>query len=213
MDAFDWAKVCKLVSNFLLHKLSEKYKRKNLALYRDNGLATFKNFNGPDSKKIKKYFCKLFIDHDIELTIQYKRKVVNFLEVTLNLEKSTYCPYLKDNNKVIHVNTESNRPLSIIKQLPKSIELRLSQLSANKEIFKNSVTPCNEALTKAGYKHQMRYQQNTRQNTTTNKIRKKNIIWFNPPYSANVVTKVGKHFLSLLDKHFPSHKTFHKIYT
>ena len=213
MDAFDWAKVCKLVSNFLLHKLSEKYKRKNLALYRDNGLATFKNFNGPDSKKIKKHFCKLFIDHDIELTIQYKRKVVNFLEVTLNLAKSTYCPYLKDNNKVIHVNTESNRPLSIIKQLPKSIELRLSQLSANKEIFKNSVTPCNEALTKAGYKHQMRYQQNTRQNTTTNKIRKKNIIWFNPPYSANVVTKVGKHFLSLLDKHFPSHKRFHKIYT
>ena len=27
------------------------------------------------------------------------------------------------------------------------------------EIFKNSVTPCNEALTKAGYKHQMKYQQ------------------------------------------------------
>ena len=98
---------------------------------------------------------------------------MNFLEVTFNLENSTYCRYLKDNNKVIDVNTESNHPLSITKQLPKSIELRLSQLSASKEIFKNSVTSCNEALTKAGYKHQMRYQQNTRQNTSTNKIRKK----------------------------------------
>ena len=65
MGAFDGAQVCKLVGNFLLHKLSEKYERKNLALYHDNGLAIFKNFNGPDSEKIKKHFCKLFIDHDL----------------------------------------------------------------------------------------------------------------------------------------------------
>ena len=65
----DGAEVCELVGNFLLHKLSEKYKRKNLALYRDDGLAIFKNANGPDPEKIKKHFCKLFIDHDLELTI------------------------------------------------------------------------------------------------------------------------------------------------
>ena len=65
----DGAEVCELVGNFLLHKLSEKYKRKNLALYRDDGLAIFKNGNGPDPEKIKKHFCKLFIDHDLELTI------------------------------------------------------------------------------------------------------------------------------------------------
>ena len=134
---------------------------------------------------------------NLELTIQCNREVVNFLDFTLNLENSTYRPYVKDNNKTIYVNTESNHPPSIIKQLPKSVELRLSKLSANKEICKNSVKPYNEALTKAGHKHNMRYQQNIRQNTTTNKNRKRNIIWFNPPYSANVVTKVGKHFLSL----------------
>ena len=58
----------------------------------------------------------------------------------------------------------------------------------------------------------MLYQQNIRQNTTTNKNRKRNIIWFNPLYSSNVVTKVGKHFLSLLDKHFPPYNKFHKIF-
>ena len=31
MGAFDEAEVCELVGNFLLPKLSEKYKRKNLA--------------------------------------------------------------------------------------------------------------------------------------------------------------------------------------
>ena len=65
---------------------------------------------------------------------------MNFLDVTLNLVNSTYHPYLKDNNKMIYVNTESNHLPSIIKQMPKSIELRLSQLLANEKIFKNSVT-------------------------------------------------------------------------
>ena len=58
----------------------------------------------------------------------------------------------------------------------------------------------------------MRYQKNIRQNTTTNKNWKRNIIWFNPTYRANVVTKVGKHFLPLLDKHFPPYNKFHQIF-
>ena len=58
----------------------------------------------------------------------------------------------------------------------------------------------------------MQYQQNTRQITTTNKDRERNIKWFNPPCSANVVTKVRKHFLFLLDKYFPPHKNAHKIF-
>ena len=70
----------------------------------------------------------------------------------------------------------------------------------------------NETRTKAGYKHQIRYQQNIRQNTTTNKKWKRNIIRFHPSYSANAVTKVGKHFLSLLDKQFPPVNKFHKIF-
>ena len=52
MGAFHGAEVCKLVGNLLLHKLSEKYERKNLALYCDDGLAIFKNVNWPDSEKI-----------------------------------------------------------------------------------------------------------------------------------------------------------------
>ena len=35
---------------------------------------------------------------------------------------------------------------------------------------------------------------------------------FNPPYSANIVTNFGKHFLSLLAKHFPPYNKFHRIF-
>ena len=55
MGAFDGAEVCEFVGNFLLHKLSEKYERKNLAVYHDDGLAIFKNVNGPDSKNLKTF--------------------------------------------------------------------------------------------------------------------------------------------------------------
>ena len=56
VGAFAGAEGCEMVSNFLLHKLSEKYKRKNLTLYHDDGLAIFKNVSGPTSKKVKKIF-------------------------------------------------------------------------------------------------------------------------------------------------------------
>ena len=67
----------------------------------------------------------------------------------LNLKRSSYQFYLKDSNKIICFNTESNHTPSIIKQLPKSVALRLSQLSGNEEMFKNSIKSYKEALTKA----------------------------------------------------------------
>ena len=42
--------------------------------------------------------------------------------------------------------------------------------------------------------------------------RNRNIIWFNPPFSKNVATKIGRYFLNLLDKHFPQDHKFHKIF-
>ena len=47
---------------------------------------------------------------------------------------------------------------------------------------------------------------------TQTKNRKRNIIWFNPPYSKNVSTKIGKIFLSLIDKHFPKHHGYSTIF-
>ena len=44
------------------------------------------------------------------------------------------------------------------------------------------------------------------------KQRKRNIMWFNSPFSKNVATKIGRYFLNLLDKHFPQDHNFHKIF-
>ena len=39
-------------------------------------------------------------------------------------------------------------------------------------------------------------------NSDKKKTRSRNIIWFNPPFSETVKTKVAEKFLSLIDKHF-----------
>ena len=52
--------------------------------------------------------------------------MVNCLDVTLNLENSTYRPYQEENSQIKYINIESNHPPSIIKQLPLSIETGLS---------------------------------------------------------------------------------------
>ena len=41
---------------------------------------------------------------------------------------------------------------------------------------------------------------------------KRHMIWFNPPYSANVKINVGKIFMRLADKHFPRHHKYYKLF-
>ena len=92
MGAYDGAEVCELVGTFLLYKLSLKYNKNKIGLYRDDGLAIFKNISGPKSEKIKKNFQKLFKENQFDIVIQCNMKMVNYLDVTLNLENSAYRP-------------------------------------------------------------------------------------------------------------------------
>ena len=97
------------------------------------------------------------------------------------------------------------------KQLPLSVERRLSKLCSNEKIFNDSIPIYQEALIKAGYNHKLTYQKHD-QKKDNSQQHKRQIIWFNPPYSKNVTTKVGKFFLSLIDKHFPPHHKLHKLF-
>ena len=45
------------------------------------------------------------------------------------------------------------------------------------------------------------------------KCRKKSVTWFNPPYSKNVKSNIGRDFLTLLDNAFPPSNPLHKLFT
>ena len=97
MGAYDGAEVWELVGTCLSYKLSLKYDKNNIGLYRNNRLAIFKNISGPKSEKFKKDIQKLFKENELDIVIQCNLKTVNYLDVTVNLENSAYRPYQRDN--------------------------------------------------------------------------------------------------------------------
>ena len=324
MGAYDDPEVCEHVRIFILHQLSRIYSKNNIGLYRDDGLAVLNNISGPQAEKIKKHFQNIFRKNNLNIIVKCNLKIVDYLDVTLNLSDGSYKPFHKPNSEINYIHRESNHPPTIIKQLPLSVESRLSKLSSDENVFIQAASVYQEALKRAGYNHKLKYNNNDKYNsnnnnnqricnsndtkndnynnnkfkfnhndkwdnhnnnnkynfnsyenkdindnnnnkikfysndnrgnnnnnnnhnsnsnensdniknkhtttttTTTNnnnnnnmdsnynnnpRKRNRNIIWFNPPFSKNVATKIGRYFLNLPDKHFPQDHKFHKIF-
>ena len=66
--------------------------------------------------------------------------IVNFLDIALDLRNSTY------DNHPVYINKNS-----VLRELPKSISKRLSDLSSNKDIFQKATPIYFEALEKSGF--------------------------------------------------------------
>ena len=114
MGAYDGAEVCELVGLFLLNMLSNKFDKNNIGIYRDDGLAIFRNINGHQADKIRKEFHNLFKLNGLSLEIECNLKSVNYLDVTLDLNSGTYKPYRKPNDETLYINAKSNHPSNII---------------------------------------------------------------------------------------------------
>ena len=138
MRAYDGAKVFELTGIFMLSLLSKHINSNHIELYRDDSLAILKNTSGPEAEKLKKKLQKLFKEKDLDIIIQCNLKITNYLDITLNLNDGSYRPYrkLKEETNYIHIN--SDHPPSIIEEIPRSIEKRLSILSSSKDIFQES---------------------------------------------------------------------------
>ena len=120
------------------------------------------------------------------ITIQCNLKTVDFLDVTFDLDNNAYKPFRKENNKPIYINKHSNHPPSIPKQLPKSIEKRISETSSNKDIFDESIKPYKNALKESGFSEALNYIAPTINKKL--KDRKRKVIWFNPHFSRKVTS-------------------------
>ena len=89
------------------------------------------------------------------------------------------------------------------------IIFNFSLLSYNREEFTRAIPEYKEAMRRSGHSGELQY--NSPPDTHKRKPRKRNIVWFNPPFSEHVKSNIGKVFLHLLEKHFPSHHRLHKI--
>ena len=154
------------------------------------------------------------MDCGLSITIKCNLKSIDFLDVTFDLVKDIYKLYRKPSNKPLYINKHSNHPPNMLKQLPKSIEKPISQTSSNIDVFNRSIKIYNDALHESNFKETLQFVIPAPKNNDENqkRKRKRNIIWFNPPYSKNVKTNIGKTFLQLLSKHFPKDHQMHKIF-
>ena len=203
--------ICELVGLLILNEVTKITNKHDTGIYRDDGLIVLRDKNGRQTDKIRQAISKTFNDIGFQIEIETNLKTVDFLDVSFNLPNNSYRPYKKPNNKLLYIHTSSNHPPNIIKQLPFSINRRLTQNSSNKEIFDTCKTEYEEALQKSGYKRtSLKFDPNQLQKPK--RQRKRKIIWFNPPFSKNVKTNVAKTFLHLIDKHFPRTHKLHKIF-
>ena len=110
MGAYDGAEVCELVGIYIQSQLSKMFDKKNFGLYRDDGLAVFRKISGPESERVKKEFHRIFKANHLDITISCNLKVVNYLDLTLNLNDGTYRPYHKPNDEIMYIHKESIHP-------------------------------------------------------------------------------------------------------
>jgi hypothetical protein len=97
-------------------------------------------------ENIKKKICKIFTNNKLKITIEANLKTVDFLDITMDLKSDIHKPYMKPNNTTLYVCKESNHPPSITKNIPKSINIRLSSISSNEASFNEAVPAYQETL-------------------------------------------------------------------
>ena len=162
-------------------------------------------------EKLRQNIVRIFAEQELKITIEINLTRVDYLDITMNLESGLFKPYRKPGDRPLYVSAKSNHPPLILKNIPAGIERRLSDNSANEQIFMEAVPIYQAELDRCGYTHKLEYKPRIDQVYKPKKRRTRRITWFNPPYSMNVATNVGQEFLKLIDLHFPPGDKLHSV--
>ena len=157
--------------------------------------------------------CKIFKNSSLQINIVAYKNHVDFKDITLDLRTAIYKPYKKPIGNLTHIHKQSNHPPSIIKNLPKNINKRLSTNSKNAQVF-NEACPSppppptlHRTPTKNGNNTNLQFDRTcTDKNNEKNKETKRENSCFSPPFNINVATNFSKIILTLIDTYFPKDK-------
>lgn len=113
MGSYNEVETCELVGCFLLSQLKE-IPGLNIGLYRADGLVVLDQ-TPKETEQIKKGICKIFARNKLKIALKVNKKVLNFLDLTLNLNTGRFKLYAKQTNMPLYVHSKSNHPPNIIK--------------------------------------------------------------------------------------------------
>ena len=137
--------------------------------------------------------CTMLLHVRSTITAESNLHVVNLLDVTFDLSTGKYKPYRKPNDDPLYINKHSNHPPSILRQLPTSINKRISTLSSD------AAPAYQNALGNSNFSHKLEYTPHETQRPRRN--RQRNVVWFNPPFSKNVKTNIARTQFSPPSRH------------
>ena len=199
-----------LVGLFLLSKVKNLVV--HLGAYRNDWLG-YSRHTPQQTDIVKKKIQKIFKNHGLKIEIQVNKDVVDILDVTLDTRNCSHQVFTKPNSVPVCVHRQSNHPPSVLQNIPQSVNDRLNILSSSKEKFEAVAPPYQEALEKSGYNHKLEFTdlsgsmtRQPRRMRTTSRL----VTYFNPPFSLNVETNIGKEFLKII-RAFPKNNVLAPI--
>ena len=104
-----------------------------------------------------RYVVKVFKNLGLSITSKPNLKIVDYLNVTFDLQNNSYKPYRKPDNLPVYIHKHLNHPATILNESPKSIPKRISDLSSSKNIFHDAIPVYKEALRKSCFTSDLVY--------------------------------------------------------
>jgi hypothetical protein len=209
MGSFYGAELCELIGLMILNDISDVFPTGYYGLYRDDGLAVVKASAKCNLMKIEQRVRQVLKGIGFDITIESGLASTDFLDVNLDLRHDSFSPYRKPNSNLVHVHEYSNHPPSVTRAIPKMVIQRLCRLSKDKPTFDNSAREYLDELKSSGYDIEgLSFERPT----SSKRKRRRNIIYFHPPFCRSVKTKFGRIFRELVEKHFTPDHALCKIF-
>ena len=104
----------------------------------------------------------------IDLSIYLIIYLSIYISIYLFIYLSIYKPNKKPNDCINYIHKESNHPPAIINNLPKGIELRLSNNSSDSKLFGEAANPYNRALKDNGHRKELKFTTSPKPTDMTN---------------------------------------------
>ena len=123
MDCFDGADVSEIVGTYILSKISNEISKKQVGLYRDDGLGILKNMSGSEMDRTRKNLTKIFQECGLSIVCKINLTSVHFLDVRFDMKLGTYARYRKSSSDPIYIDKHSNHPQNILRDLLSKIRL------------------------------------------------------------------------------------------
>ena len=98
-----------------------------------------KSISEPEVEGNKKELVKIFKNNGLSITLKTNLNTADFLNIHVDLINEIYQTHKKANDEHLYINIKFNQPPSIPQQLPKSISKRISKISSNEHVFKQSI--------------------------------------------------------------------------